>query len=180
MTLLGHHIKRIPRGSRIAVAQKLSIILKNVSQENNVDAWERLFFFARCCLRCPERGGRRKNLAKAVNEAVESERVANTGSHRLRAPNQMKSRAAQVSCKLEEGDFRGAVRLACSSDSFAPVDNHSLQRLKEKHPPAHPETSIPPFQAPEDPLEICSTKGHASVPFLLGLQGVLMACDPSI
>jgi hypothetical protein len=62
-----------------------------------------------------------------------------------------------VAAKLEEGDFRGAVRLASSSESFAPEDEHTLQILREKHPPAHSESALPPFLHHEDTITIVSS-----------------------
>ena len=56
----------------------------------------------------------------------------------------LNSLAARVSCKLEEGDFRGAVRLICSEDSIAELDEVTLAALRSKHPPPHPNSCIPP------------------------------------
>ena len=42
-----------------------------------------------------------------------------------------------VSEKLDEGDIRGAVRIACSSDVVAPYDADSFYKLQMKHP-SHP------------------------------------------
>ena len=39
-----------------------------------------------------------------------------------------------VSEKLDEGDIRGAVRIACSSDVVAPYDADSFYKLQMKHP----------------------------------------------
>ena len=52
--------------------------------------------------------------------------------------------------KLEEGDFRGAVRLACSEDSIAASSETTFAALLLKHPPPHPDSSIPPL--PQDPV----------------------------
>ena len=46
--------------------------------------------------------------------------------------------------KLEEGDFKGAVRLACSEDTIAPKKNSTLDTLRQKHPPPHPNSQMPP------------------------------------
>ena len=46
--------------------------------------------------------------------------------------------------KLEEGDFRGAVCLACSEDSVAEASTATIAALKSKHPTAHPDTILPP------------------------------------
>ena len=42
--------------------------------------------------------------------------------------------AARVFTKLEEGDFKGAVRLASSEDTLAPLNEATLEALKKKHP----------------------------------------------
>ena len=52
--------------------------------------------------------------------------------------------SAVVALRLEEGDFKGAVRLACSEDSIAPKNNSTLDTLKQKHPPPHPDSQMPP------------------------------------
>ena len=71
---------------------------------------------------------------------------------------------AKISSKLEDGDFRGAVRLACSESTFCTPDEKSLNRLHEKHPPPHPDTDLPPFHSPEtlllpDSKDIIATIG---------------------
>ena len=48
-----------------------------------------------------------------------------------------------MSEKLEEGDFKGAVCLACSEDSIADRSDATFIALKEKYPPPHPDSSIP-------------------------------------
>ena len=53
--------------------------------------------------------------------------------------------ATRVSAKLEEGDFRGAVRVASSEDRRADMSESALTALQGKHPTPHPNTSIPPF-----------------------------------
>ena len=44
----------------------------------------------------------------------------------------------RVSTKLEEGDYKGAVRIACSDDTIADINDETLSALKLKHPPVHP------------------------------------------
>ena len=52
--------------------------------------------------------------------------------------------AAWVSDKLEEGDFKGAVKLASSDDSIVPVTESTYQAPLERHPQPHPGSVIPP------------------------------------
>ena len=56
----------------------------------------------------------------------------------------MESLGRRVSQKLEEGDFKGAVRLACSDDSLADCCDATYSALKEKHPQPRAESTIPP------------------------------------
>ena len=58
--------------------------------------------------------------------------------------------AANVSGNLEEGDFKGAVRLAGSEDTIADMSDSTFASLQSKHPTPHPDTSIPP--PPHDPV----------------------------
>ena len=145
-------ISRIPRPARDAVARKLSEILNGVCSDNNEEAWNRLFLFSRRCLRAPCRGGNRRNLASFIQRVVNEETDIETGTHQqfkhstVRDP--LKNLAARVASKLEVGDFRGAVRIASSNDSFAPVNSQTLDLLKEKHPPRNPS-----FESPPEPIQ---------------------------
>ena len=52
--------------------------------------------------------------------------------------------AARISSKLEMGDFKGAVHLACSKDSIAPINADTIAQLRLKHPAPHHESTNPP------------------------------------
>ena len=58
----------------------------------------------------------------------------------------MDALAFRVEIKLEEGNYRSAVRLACGSDSIAEHSPATLQRLKKKHPNPHLDHSFIPVQ----------------------------------
>ena len=159
-------LKRIPKGSRNRATSKLTAILRDISGDNSAVAWERLFLFPRRCLSCPKRNGRRWNLANLVNQAIDEEKEEKTiHAYGQKRTDPLKSLAARVSSKLEEGDFRGAVRLASSSTSIAPENSHTLQKLRVKHPPAHPSTTIPPVRtpAPEVALDISPSIVHKAI-----------------
>ena len=51
-----------------------------------------------------------------------------------------------MSSRLEEGDFRGAIRLASASDSLAPHSAATFRALQEKHP-SPSSSSSPPLPA---------------------------------
>ena len=50
--------------------------------------------------------------------------------------------AARLLAKLEEGDFKGAVRLASSEDTLPPLSEAILEALKGKHSHLPPDSSI--------------------------------------
>ena len=142
-------LKRVPRASRLPAATKLASILDGIVKGNDDGSWDRLFRFCSRCLRVPKRGGHRRSLAEEVNQLISEEanpppptRPGKQGSRPAHYP--LNSLAAWVSCKLEEGDFRGAVRLICSEDFIAELDEATLAALRSKHPPPHPNSCIPP------------------------------------
>ena len=114
-------------------------------------------------LRVHASGGHRRSLSAAINKLL-SEEGDNTdllsdvplfrqGRGPSRSP--LKNLTARVSSKLEEGDFKGAVRLACS-DTFVELNAETLSALQQKHPNPHPDSSIPPSPPPrilEVPIE---------------------------
>ena len=142
---------RVPRPVREQLARKLAEILDLVVSTNCRESWERLFLFCCNCLPVPPRRGHRRNLASHIRRAISDEngesRPINTHTqeaHFNLAKDPLSTLAARVAAKLEEGDFRGAVRIASSGESFAPVNAATLGLLKEKHPPRHPLSSNPP------------------------------------
>ena len=151
---IGRILKRIPKASRALAAQKLTSILIAINSKNDAESWERLFLFPRRCLTAPKRGGHRRNLGSAVNQAIQTETdiPEQSISKRRQSHNSTKDLAARVSAKLEDGDFKGAVRLASSAESLCQLDERSLNLLREKHPSAHPDSCFPPAPTSQDPL----------------------------
>ena len=141
-------LRRIPRASRDQASAKLTTILEGVVGSNSVTAWERLPYFSVCCLRVPPRGGHRRSLATLVNKQLRekahpSSPPACQKRRGTRPSDPLYSLRRQVSTKLEEGDFRGAVRLACSEDSIAKPSNDTYVALRQKHPSPRAESAIP-------------------------------------
>ena len=56
--------------------------------------------------------------------------------------------SSKVASKLEEGNFKGAVRLACAVDAMAAHSLQTLEALIRKHHEAHPCSSIMPLPDP--------------------------------
>ena len=102
----------------------------------------------------PRRGGRRRKLASAVNAQLqeEAEPPSNLSSHsrskhrpspNRQADDDFRGLAKRVSSKLEDGDYRGVVRIVCSEDAIAELSDDTLSALQRKHPSPHPETVFP-------------------------------------
>ena len=171
-------LKRLPRASREPANLKLASILEGVVNTNSLNSWERLFHFSARCLRVPPRGGRRWSLASFINKQLREEKdppdtKAPRRKTRQDSRDKLESLGHQVSMKLEEGDFKGAVRLACSEDSTAERSEATYLALKEKHPSPHPHSVIPPFQN-NTPLFISVSEGdvaHAIKSFPNGSAG---------
>ena len=151
-------IKRIPRASRAQAGTKLASILEAVTRANDHASWDRLLRFCSRCFKVPSRGGHRRSLVAAIAKQLDEEAdgpstppVSSRGRRARRPPQDPTELwASRVSMKLEEGDFRGAVRLACSEDSIAASSNATFAALQLKHPPPHPDSSIPAL--PQDPV----------------------------
>ena len=144
-------LRRIPRLSRITVARKLACIIDQVILRNDFASWCRLLQFPKKCLFSPKRGGRRWKLASIVNNQVSQETMHSNylpSARDVRAKsgkprNTIEAIAVRVSGKLEEADYRGAVRLVSSEDVIADHCVSTLEALKKKHPPPHKDSSMP-------------------------------------
>ena len=72
--------------------------------------------------------------------------MAPRGTSRQLHGDPLKNLRSRVSFKLEEGDYKGAVRVACSGESIADINAvETFSGLKEKHPPMHPNSWFPPL-----------------------------------
>ena len=122
-------LRRILRASRLPAGKKLATILESVVTRND-HPWECLFYFSSRCLRLPQRGAQGGSLATLVNRQIEAEADlpdATANPHHKRGRNlskdPLRSLAGRVSAKLEEGDFKGAIRIACSEETLAPPND---------------------------------------------------------
>ena len=140
-------LKRLPRGSRECAAWKLTSILDSVLADiNDISAWSRLLHFSSKCFQQPRRDGHNKSLATQVNHCIKNERAHShpiSLPHFSRKKSPMDNLTTQVSLKLEEGDFRGAVRIASSDESLADFSEETLAALKAKHSPSDASYTLP-------------------------------------
>ena len=148
-------LKRIPHSSREVAAKRLASVVEAIVAKNDQASWNRLLRFATRCLRAPKRGGRRWNMAREINEQIRAESdpppVSSHPKPHLKRPktrDALEALASLVASKLEEGNLKGAVRLACSQETIADTSDKTLAALHQKHPPPHPDSCLPP--PPED------------------------------
>ena len=134
-------LKRVPHASCEVAAKKLATVVGNVVNCNDHGSWVRLQRFPARCLRVPQRGGRRRNLASQVILQVneKSDPPAQPPCKRpLKSNCSDDNLAARVAAKLEEGDVKGAVRLASSEDSIAKRCDATLASARKTSSPTSP------------------------------------------
>lgn len=154
-------LKWIPKGARQQCLGKFCSIVDEVVAKNSVAAWERLLHFPTRCLHVPPRcSSDHRSLATRVKGQIQEEADPipiptrsrrKATSHQQAEEDVLRSLGKKVASKLEEGDFKGAVRIACSEDKLAPFNSATFAALQEKHPPPHPASVTPP---PPNPLPV--------------------------
>lgn len=110
--------RQLPKPSRRPATSAFCSLLEEVVKENSVQSWQRLLSFAPCCLFSPKCGGKRWSLASQVNKQIDDSSGPSVNyvlsCHKRRhgqysSPDRLR---AAVTQRLEEGDFRGAIRIA--------------------------------------------------------------------
>ena len=151
-TISSRILKRVPRGARDLAARKLASIVENVVTGNDPLTWKHLLHFSSRYLKSPRRGGKHWSLARAVIRQIREESnapcpeppIGRSGCHQRsgRKDDPVEVLASRVASKLEEGDYKGAVRLACVDDTIAENSPATLESLRQKQPEPHPYRSI--------------------------------------
>ena len=138
-------LKFIPKASRTLAASKFTVVVQRIlADPDNINLWQQFLLFTYRCFGIGERGGKRHNtkLATKVNNAINdfmSDNHPPSTSDGQRKKRKVESKhdsnlAARVSAKIEEGDVRGAVRLAVSDDVLAPYSDVVADELRLLHP----------------------------------------------
>ena len=131
------------KGSMASSTALLSQILRKiVASPNDKVAWHELLNFGPTILAKLKRGGSKRNLSNIVNsrtvvwdkDAMPTVDLCTTHGKASRRVNESSRLASAVSSKLEAGNFRAALRIVCSSDTMAPVNQDTLKALQAKHP----------------------------------------------
>ena len=130
--------------------------------------------FGRNCSRSPHdfqkkppRGGAKRNFTNVIKarlikwkdnvEEPETERRQGRSSKKKESELLL---AAALTSKLEDGNFKAAVRLICSEDTPAPMDADTMAKLHLKHP-TRPADRRPP-RPPEPAASLSSITVNTS------------------
>ena len=132
----------------------MAVIRDAVVAKNDQALWDRFLHFSTRYLRAPPRGGKQRSLCTLINKQLREEADTPTASEISAKPCSRGGKshhqdpitylASKVSSKLEEGDFTDAVRLTCSEDVLADMNEATYCALQQNHPSPHPGSSIPP------------------------------------
>jgi hypothetical protein len=150
MQLLRIHRCRVLHSEDISAAEKLAQALQLiVSNPDSVQNWLNVLTFSFTCfqvLGAREGKSHSSSLASKVDMTIANfpgypPPTMLLKSFKVNSSND--NLAARVSGKLEDGDIRGAIRLAASDDIVAPFDDVTTAALRTKHP-AQAVTDAPP------------------------------------
>jgi hypothetical protein len=144
-------LKRIPKGARISVANKLSSVINACVNLNTMNAWEELFLFSYRILNISTKNLKDKSLTSKVKENISHYEVPNTF---IKKKNSKFSVYKTAENKISDGDIRGAIRLLSSSDVFAANNSDTFAQLEEKHPPPSRPLNLP--EAPNKNVDYLS------------------------
>ena len=134
-------IKHIPRSARPHCARQLSSAISAVlADPDNTDKWQTLLCYSSIMLAAPPRAGRRHNIAAVLKRrSMTDEPNDSTMTHIGRKKRNNDTDAtleAAVRSKIEDGNVKAALRILCSDDRVAPVNDSTVTALRDRHPPA--------------------------------------------
>ena len=156
LSLLGN----IPRGARITAAEALNDLINDVIRTNSSLAWMKLLCFTFHGLQKPKKEKSTSNSPSLVTKIKNQiSTFMNSSFPPTEFPFQLRRRnnktkseheilKNRINAKFAENDLRGAIRELSSDDILAPDNSETLNKLRERHPAAPAEVSLP--SAPEN------------------------------
>ena len=162
----GPLVKRIPRSARLTCANSISDLIKSILQQpENIDGWADLLTFGSFILLKPRRGGNKRNLTKITQQRIlawqsgqrKHDQEWEQRSQKVVKESELSRHLANaVTSKLEEGNFKAAIRFICSDDRPATDSPETVAALRAKHPTSAPDRRVPcsPDSARFDAIQI--------------------------
>ena len=153
-------LKYVPSASRAPFTQALADVISEINKNSTALNWLRLFLMPALVLAKPkERNGsrRRTSLSSSINKqivefnlarnilqildliqkrkgTVNPEQGQGSGRPRKATRSDDEKFASLINEMLDDGNVRGAVRIASSTDVFAPPSPENLTIIRSKHP----------------------------------------------
>ena len=147
----GPVFRRIPKASRHSASVAFEKVSQKVIDFNDLQAWTEFFSFARGAIGSSKRGGKKRtSQATIINKRIEAFMAGENTDPQIikrKKPPLLKN---LVSAKIAVADIQGAVRIISSKESILPQSAETVEKLKEKHPQAHPDSTKPPDCIEED------------------------------
>ncbi|XP_065315298.1 uncharacterized protein LOC135924175 [Gordionus sp. m RMFG-2023] len=151
-----HIISRIPRGARLLAAKSYSKTINNLlTNFNSPQHWKEFLLFGFHAFQVPT-DKRKLSLTQQIKNRLND--LDNISMDITSTPklsiNPFKIKVNLVGKKIDNLDIKGALRLASSSDTLAPINFQTYTRLAMKHPTHQPSsTEFPGLNPTSYPIE---------------------------
>ena len=131
-------IKHIPKAARPACCSALGNILRKIIHDpNDIKEWNNLLHFAPSVLYNPPKAGAKSNLTSLIKNRINSMSgdVVTKNSFFKASKNKPEFKlSAAISSKMEDGNFKAALRLLCSEDHPADFSDAAWLSMQDRHP----------------------------------------------
>ena len=163
-------LARIPKAARPIIADSLSSLINDaIHSPTSPASWWKFLSFAFTALRAPaspRNGEKRLTLASHLKRQVAQmdSTPPTLVVERRNVPiaptpkDSSESLARRVRAKCADGDIRAGLRLLTSSDTFVVPTEDVITALRQKHPPAPADESLPAPAATSDPPPLTVTE----------------------
>lgn len=124
-------LKRIPKSARPLAAKTYTDLINKCIANKDLLSWENLLTFSYKAFHISsEHKSKKKSLASIVKENLSNMTLPKNRKNKYEAADFFK----RVGSKVADFDVKGAVKLLCSEDTFAPYNEDTIIKLKGKHP----------------------------------------------
>lgn len=158
-------IKYVPKASCVAFAEAQNKLMRDViNNPNDLRKWTRMLLFPLAALKAPERAGKRNKgslgslINKQITRYMETDEIPSRGKTKTTSRADQKEHDSdlgkRISEKIDDGDIKGAVRIASSDDTLAQPTEDNVKELKTKHPSKPADRRPFPDAPPTAPLQV--------------------------
>ena len=141
----------------VVLTRLIELVLEN---PDDIESWILLHSVFTVCLGALPRGGKKRqnNLVTTVNKKLNSYCRDTVANFKVDSPKRGKKKldttiSSLINSKLEDGEVKGAIRIASGNESMAEPTKENVAKLKQKHPNSILSGADLP-SATSDPLQI--------------------------